>query len=266
MRLREEIDHQLAGDLGDEPHHRTAGSPTGSAASWRRRIISSRRPRPRPAPGSPSSPRPATRSRSSGTRSPGGTSPGSPSCRPAAAGTPGSRRPRSGATSLEREHGGRRSEVVNLLAFALRIQAAGVNRRLKQDMVDQDPSLEREALRGLSFFEPEPSDAAIARLRALRQRQVAAARLCDRAGHRPAERRRRLQPAERRRRSTWSARAWPGPSGRSPASTAERRSHGRRDGRPPEPHHGRLRRRPRARSAGSSTRGSSPAGAARDDS
>src|SRR5262249_31516965 len=46
--------------------------------------------------------------------------------------------------------------------FALRIQAAGVNRRFKQDMVDQDQSLNREALRKISFFEPELSDEAIA--------------------------------------------------------------------------------------------------------
>ena len=49
---------------------------------------------------------------------------------------------------------------MNLLAFALRIQAAGVNRRLKQDMADQDPTLKREDLSGLSFFEPEVSDEA----------------------------------------------------------------------------------------------------------
>ena len=57
--------------------------------------------------------------------------------------------------------GVRRAEIVNLLAFALRIQAAGVNRRLKQDMADLDPSLKREALRSLSFFDPDPSDEAL---------------------------------------------------------------------------------------------------------
>src|SRR5262249_14601035 len=55
----------------------------------------------------------------------------------------------------------RREEVVGLLTFAMRIQAASVNRRLKQDMSDQVPSLEREALRRLSFFEPEASDQAL---------------------------------------------------------------------------------------------------------
>ena len=53
-------------------------------------------------------------------------------------------------------------DVVNLLAFALRIQAAGINRRLKQDMVDQDPSIKREDLRNLCFFEPEITDEAMA--------------------------------------------------------------------------------------------------------
>ena len=53
-----------------------------------------------------------------------------------------------------------RSRVVNILSFALRIQAAGVNRRLKQDIADQDPTLNPEALKRISFFEPEPSDEA----------------------------------------------------------------------------------------------------------
>ena len=92
----------------------------------------------------------------------------------AAAQDPGSSRPRPGSTSEEAERTGRRSDVVNLLSFALRIQAAGVNRRLKQDMIDQDPTLKREDLRDLSFFEPEVSDEAFGRLRALRERQVAA--------------------------------------------------------------------------------------------
>ncbi len=52
----------------------------------------------------------------------------------------------------------RRDRVVNTLAFALKIQAAGVSRRLKQDMTDQDPTINSESLKGLSFFEPEVSD------------------------------------------------------------------------------------------------------------
>ena len=159
--------------------------------------------------------------------------------------------------------GARRSS--NLLAFALRIQAAGINRRLKQDMIDQDPTLEREALRRICFFEPELSDAAVGvfehyvnakwplRVYAIEpviaQQNVADAySRTDADGVRPG----RLGPG----------RARPGdrrPDRRTPFD-------GRRDGRPPEPDHGRLRRRPRARSAGSSTRGSSPAGVATVDS
>jgi hypothetical protein len=54
----------------------------------------------------------------------------------------------------------RRDRVVNMLAFALQIQAAGINRRLKQDILDQDPTLSPESVRGLCFFEPEVSDEA----------------------------------------------------------------------------------------------------------
>ena len=53
-----------------------------------------------------------------------------------------------------------RSRVVSILSFALRIQAAGVNRRLKQDIADQDPSISPEVLKQISFFEPEPTDQA----------------------------------------------------------------------------------------------------------
>ena len=50
---------------------------------------------------------------------------------------------------------------MNILAFALRIEAAGLNRRLKQDIVDQDPEFTREGLKRVSFFEPEPSEEAL---------------------------------------------------------------------------------------------------------
>jgi hypothetical protein len=67
----------------------------------------------------------------------------------------------SGATNdLAGEHGDRRKRVVNTLAFALQIQAAGISRRLKQDMTDQDATLKPELLRALSFFEPEVSEEA----------------------------------------------------------------------------------------------------------
>ena len=37
---------------------------------------------------------------------------------------------------------------MNTLAFALRIQAAGVSRRLKQDMADQDPTIDSREPQG----------------------------------------------------------------------------------------------------------------------
>ncbi len=54
-----------------------------------------------------------------------------------------------------------RASVVNILTFSLRIQAAGLNRRLKQDIADQLPDLTPEDLRHVSFFEPEPTDHAL---------------------------------------------------------------------------------------------------------
>jgi hypothetical protein len=63
-----------------------------------------------------------------------------------------------GSADAVDEHGDRRKRVVNTLAFALQIQAAGISRRLKQDMTDQDSKLTPEFLRGLSFFEPEVSE------------------------------------------------------------------------------------------------------------
>ncbi len=54
----------------------------------------------------------------------------------------------------------RRGAFTQMLSFALRIQAAAVNHRLKQDMVDQDHTIKAESLRQLSFFEPEVSDEA----------------------------------------------------------------------------------------------------------
>ena len=55
---------------------------------------------------------------------------------------------------------GRRNRVVNVLSFAMQIQAASINRRLKQDMTDQNATLKPEYLKDLSFFEPEVSDEA----------------------------------------------------------------------------------------------------------
>ena len=56
--------------------------------------------------------------------------------------------------------GAHRKSVENVLAFALKVHAAGVNRRLKHDMADQVTTLHSDDLKKLSLFEPEVSDAA----------------------------------------------------------------------------------------------------------
>jgi hypothetical protein len=56
---------------------------------------------------------------------------------------------------------GRRNRVVNVLSFAMQIQAASINRRLKSDMTDQNATLKPEYLKDLNFFEPEVSDEAL---------------------------------------------------------------------------------------------------------
>ena len=59
------------------------------------------------------------------------------------------------------EPGAHRRQTSNFLGYALRIQAAAVNRRLKQDMIDQDPTLKPDALKKVSFFEPDASEEAM---------------------------------------------------------------------------------------------------------
>jgi hypothetical protein len=65
------------------------------------------------------------------------------------------------ASASAEELGSRRKRVVDILAFALKIQAAGVNQRLKHDMADQVPTLPPEVLKGFCLFEPEVSDQAL---------------------------------------------------------------------------------------------------------
>ena len=158
-RLREEIEHQLARHLGDEPHHRTA-----RVAEWLRGELETSYHLLEQA---------ATPVRS--TKVASASDPleeiGDQIARRdftrivqlQGRGTKDAQvQKTSGQAAPEEVEGsGRRTEVVSLLTFALRIQAAGVNRRLKQDMTDQDPSLKRETLRSLSFFEPEVSDQAM---------------------------------------------------------------------------------------------------------
>jgi len=57
--------------------------------------------------------------------------------------------------------GAHRRRTSNFLGYALRIQAAAVNRRLKQDMIDQDPALKPDALKKVCFFEPNASEEAM---------------------------------------------------------------------------------------------------------
>ncbi|WP_145952280.1 hypothetical protein [Paludisphaera borealis] len=54
-----------------------------------------------------------------------------------------------------------RRKAVGLFGFALRIQAAALNARLKQDIVDQLPELKLEQLRNVNFFDPNATDDAI---------------------------------------------------------------------------------------------------------
>ena len=72
----------------------------------------------------------------------------------------GVRRTSGQAALVVDELGEHRKRVENIFAFALRVQAASLNRRLKHDMADQVPTLHRDVLEHLSLFEPEVSDAA----------------------------------------------------------------------------------------------------------
>ena len=67
----------------------------------------------------------------------------------------------SGLSTLQ-DPGSRRREIQAILGFALRIQAAAVNRRLKQDMADQDILVNAEKLKTISFFQPDASKEALA--------------------------------------------------------------------------------------------------------
>lgn len=53
-----------------------------------------------------------------------------------------------------------RRKTLNILDFALRVQAAALNARLKQDIVDQLQGLSLEQLRRVNFFDPDASEEA----------------------------------------------------------------------------------------------------------
>lgn len=53
-----------------------------------------------------------------------------------------------------------RRQTLKILDFSLRVQAAALNEKLKQDIIDQLPELSREQLRQVNFFHPDTSDEA----------------------------------------------------------------------------------------------------------
>ncbi len=155
--IRGEAEHQLAREIGDAPHHRVA-----RVSEWLRAELEASYPffvqsvTPGKSDGSAPAPDPleelgmqvAARDfdRIARLRD---TSIADPQIKQA-----------SGTASLAADDmGARRKRVVSMLAFAMRIQAAGISRRLKQDMIDQEPNL-KQKLSELNFFEPEVSDEA----------------------------------------------------------------------------------------------------------
>jgi hypothetical protein len=156
--LSDEANQQLAGELADEPHHRAA-----RVSEWVRRELE------------------ATyhylEKAATPVRTTQLTSVSDPleeladrvadrdftriaQMQASPAGDPMVKKTSSHANGGQEALGDRRRRVTNILAFALKIQAAGVNRRLKQDIADQVPTLQPEVLRNLSLFEPEVSEPA----------------------------------------------------------------------------------------------------------
>lgn len=160
--LRSEAEHQLAQDLGDEPHHRSA-----RIAEWLRGELEAAYHMLEEAA------RPVQSSQRIAMADPleelGDLVIRRDHTRLAelqASSAPDGQVLRAGGSPLlssPDDPGSNRRRVVNILGFALRIQAAAVNRRLKQDMVDTDPSLKKDELKLLSFFDPDASDAAMRR-------------------------------------------------------------------------------------------------------
>ena len=159
--LKNEAERQLARDLADEPHHRMHGSPTGCAVSSRPRTSCWKRPPRRCAPGQ----RLAVfdpleeigdlvmhRDYAKLARLQLASTQDQQVLRA------GGRAARTSRMTIPAAH---RRRTSNFLGYALRIQAAAVNRRLKQDMVDQDPTLKPQNLKNTSFFDPEASEEAM---------------------------------------------------------------------------------------------------------
>jgi hypothetical protein len=158
--LSDEADRQLSGELGDEPHHRSA-----RVSEWVRNELESAYHLLEDAA------TPTTRSAQLTTSADPLEELGDRLARrdftriaqmlPSPTSDTMVRKTGGQNVAAADELGGRRSHVVNIFAFALKIQAAGVNRRLKDDMVDQVPTLDAHAVKGYSLFEPEVSNQAL---------------------------------------------------------------------------------------------------------
>jgi len=62
--------------------------------------------------------------------------------------------------SFDHDLAANRRRTLKILAFSLRVQAAALNARLKQDIADQLPGLSPEELRRVNFFDPDASEEA----------------------------------------------------------------------------------------------------------
>jgi hypothetical protein len=156
--LTKDAERQLAKELGDEPHHRAA-----RVSEWVRGELEASYPlleqaaTPAPSAGLTASSDPLEEL---GDRISSRDFSRIAQMRVTRAGDPRVERTGGQAVAAPDELGEERKRIENVLSFALKIQAAGVNRRLKQDMADQVASLNPEDLKRFSLFEPEVSDAA----------------------------------------------------------------------------------------------------------
>ncbi len=157
--IRGEAEHQLAREIGDAPHHRVA-----RVTEWLRAELEASYPSfvQSVTPGKSDGPAPAPDPLEElGTQVAARDFDRIARLRDDSIADPQVKQA-SGTSSMAADDlGARRKRVVSMLAFAMRIQAAGISRRLKQDMIDQEPTL-KEKLSELSFFEPEVSDEAFA--------------------------------------------------------------------------------------------------------
>ncbi len=156
--LGKDAERQLAKDLGDEPHHRAA-----RVSEWVRGELEAayhlleQAATPAPSAGLMASTDPLEEL---GDRISSRDFSRIAQMRVVRSGDPRVERTGGQGMAAPDELGEERKRIENVFSFALKIQAAGVNRRLKQDMADQVASLNAEDLKRFSLFEPEVSDAA----------------------------------------------------------------------------------------------------------